>query len=136
MRSYGPQILFFLLLITAAITLACGSSPSPSTRQLQTVTISPSSAEAQAQFSAAGDFTKPPSPVNPLTVIWGACYQNASTTEVTVSSTGFAQCVSGASGTYTVWAYGINPQGATCNVVTACGGGCGRVTGTAQLTCP
>jgi hypothetical protein len=135
MRNFGPQFFFFLLLVAAAITLACGSS-SPSTRELQTVTISPTSADSQAQFSAIGDFSKPPSPVSPLTASWGACYQNAPTTEVTVSSTGFAQCTSGATGTYTVWAYGVNAQGAVCNVITSCGGGCGRVTGTAQLTCP
>jgi hypothetical protein len=136
MRNFGPQFFFFLLLVAAAITLACGSS-SPSTRQLQTVTISPASADGQAQFSATGDYTKPPSPVSPLTVTWGACYQNVPTTEVTVSSAGFAQCAAGAStGTYTVWAYGSNAQGAVCNAITACGGGCGRVTGTAQLTCP
>jgi hypothetical protein len=137
MRTYG--LLFFSLLLISAVTLACGTSQ-PSTRLLQSVTISPASASGQTQFTASGKYNAPPSPVNPLTVNWGACYQNAATTEVTVSSAGLAQCAAGASGTYTV--YGWAPSGGDLpcpNYVTACGGGGGntcQVTGTAQLTCP
>jgi hypothetical protein len=135
MRNLILPLCFLLLLLAAAITLACGSSTS-STRILQTVNISPATAEGQAQFIALG-FYEPAYPVAMvLTATWGACYQNAPTTEVSVSSTGFAKCASGASGAYTVW--GWAPSGAkVCpDWVTACGGGGCQVTGTAQLTCP
>lgn len=134
MNFLGPRFLSLLLVALAAIALACGSQSMG--RGLQSVTISPTSAQSQAQFTATGFFNVPPSPVVPLSVTWGACYQNEPTTEVSVSNAGFAQCGAGASGTYTVWGFGMNSTGPVCNVINACGGGCGRVTGTAQLTCP
>jgi hypothetical protein len=123
--------------VAAAITLACGSSTSPTkNRVLQTVDINPPSAEGQAQFTALGFYDPPYAAPVVLSATWGACYQNAPTTEVTVSSTGLAHCGAGASGTYTVW--GWAPSGApVCPLnVNACGGGGCQVTGTAQLTCP
>jgi hypothetical protein len=142
MKNHGPQLLFCLLILAAAITLACGSSAS---RTLQSVSVSPPSADAQdfpngqVTFTATGYYSKSPSQVSPLTATWGACYQQAATTAITVSSSGVAQCMPGASGTYTVWAFDTKPTApgtANCNAETECGGGCGRVTGTAQLTCP
>jgi hypothetical protein len=142
MKNHGPQILFCLLVLAAAITLACGSS---STRTLQSVSISPPAADAQdfpngeVTFIATGYYNRSPSKVVPLTATWGACYQQAPTTAITVSASGVAQCMPGASGTYTVWAFDAIPTpsgSANCNAETACGGGCGRVTATAQLTCP
>jgi hypothetical protein len=60
------------------------------------------------------------------------------TSDVMVSTTGLAACASGVKGTYMVFAwdpdYGYT--GPVCNVINACGGGCGRVSATAQLTCP
>ncbi|MGA8441486.1 MAG: hypothetical protein WB762_34805 [Candidatus Sulfotelmatobacter sp.] len=135
MRSSGPQLFLFFLILAAIITLACGSATSP-TRILQTVNISPPSAEGQVQFTALGFYEPPyPAPVV-LTATWGACYQNAPTTEVTVSSAGFAQCSVGGSGTYTV--FGSAPSGArVCpDTLTLCGGGGCQVAATAQLTCP
>jgi hypothetical protein len=130
--------LFCLLLLLAVLTLACGSS-----RQLQSMTIAPPTADAQnypngqVQFTATGYYNANPAKVTPLSATWGACYQQNLTTGVSVSTNGLAQCASGSSGTYTVWAFDLAPSsGAMCNVVTACGGGCGRVTATAQLTCP
>jgi hypothetical protein len=140
MKRYEPCFFLLLLVLAASITLACGSSAS---RTLQTVTISPASADAQSYpaglvpFTATGAYTAPPSPVTPLTATWGTCTQAGNgTSEISVSANGVAQCASGAVGTFTVWAFDLNATGATCNVITACGGGCGRVTGTAQLTCP
>lgn len=72
--------------------------------------------------------------MTPLKATWGSCYQNAPTNEVTVSSAGVAQCVTGAAGTYSVFASDPGPV-ATCNVINACGGGC-QVSGYAQLTVP
>jgi hypothetical protein len=141
MKRYGPQFFLFLLVLAAAMALACGSSAG---HKLQSVTISPAIADAQnypgglVQFTATGTYTAPPSPVTPLAATWGACDQAGNgTSEISVSANGLAQCARGAAGTYTVWAFDLNVSvgGSTCNVMTACGGGCGRVTGTAQLTC-
>jgi len=135
MRSFGPQLFLFFLILAAIITLACGSPTSP-TRILQTVNISPPSGEGQAQFTALGFYEPPYAAPVVLTATWGACYQNEPTTEVTVSSAGLAQCSAGASGTYTV--FGSAPSGAhSCPAILAsCGGGGCQVAGTAQLTCP
>jgi hypothetical protein len=138
MKNHVAQLLFCLL-VAAAITLACGSSTS---RTLQSVAVTPATATAQSgqfQFTATGYYNRSPAQVTPLTATWGACLQQTPTTDVTVSTAGLAQCTSGASGTYTIWAFDTNPLApgtANCNAMTACGGGCGRVTGTAQLTCP
>jgi len=129
-----------LLLAAALLTQACGT-PS-TTRVVQTITISPSQADAQnypggkVPFTATGYYNTMPSPITPQQATWGACFQGGITASVTVTASGVAQCAAGAAGTFTVWAYDMNASGATCNAVTACGGGCGRVTGTAQLTCP
>jgi hypothetical protein len=136
MRHYALT-LFFLLLIAAAVTLACGSSP----HILQSVTISPATADAQngeAQFTATGFFTGSPSEVTPLSATWGACSQLwQPTTGVTVSSNGLARCATGASGTYAIFAFDGNPSSTTCTVGIACGPPpCGSVANTAQLTCP
>ncbi len=138
MRNFGPRFFLILLLAIAAIALACGSPSSPSTRAPVAVTISPATASGdQVQFTATGYFNTMPSPVTPFSATWGACdLEGNATTEVTVSNTGLAQCAAGASGTYTVWGFGTDMTKGTCLAVNACGGGCGRVTGTAQLTCP
>lgn len=140
MKQYEPQFFLLLLVLAAAMTVACGSSTS---RTLQSVTITPAIADAQnypggmVQFTATGTYAAPPSPVTPLAATWGECDQTGNgTSEVSVSTSGLAQCASGAVGTYKVWAFDFNATGPTCNVANACGGGCGRVTGTAQLTCP
>jgi len=150
MRKFWPQISFFwLLLLAAAVTLACGTSSSHispncsssatatnATGFPQSVGVCPTTADAkdfpdgQVQFIATAYYTNQP-PVTPLSAFWGACYENAPTTDVTLTNKGLAQCVSGASGTYTVFA----SVPTTCNVITACGGGC-QVSGYAKLTCP
>jgi hypothetical protein len=138
MRNFNLLLGFSILILVAVISLSCGTS---TTRSIQTVAISPATATAQAgepvQFTATGNFNAPPSPVTPVAATWGACYQNAPTTAVTLNNNGIAQCAAGAPGTYTVWAF-VSKQGpGACPLyVTACGvGGC-QVTGTAQLTCP
>ncbi len=149
MKSYGLSVSCSLLILAAAIILACGSPVShiaPSCGSApteansgvpQSVILCPAVADArdypdgQIQFIAIGAYNAPPSPALPKPVLWGACQQNQPTTGVTVSSTGLAQCASGASGTYTVWATG-GPV--LCNLMTPCGA-CGA-TGDAKLTCP
>lgn len=133
MRKFWPQISFTLLLLAAVIALACGSSTE---RILQSITISPATAEEQAQFTATGYFTTHPSPVTPFAATWGACAQEwEPTSAVSISSSGLAQCSTGASGTFTIFAYGTN-TGPVCDVALACGPPCGSISSTAKLTCP
>ncbi len=137
MAKYGSVLLLVILAIV--IISACGSSP----RVLQSVSLSPTIADAQGspvQFMATGYFNQQPSPVTLSTTNWGACYQNQSTTAVSVSADGVAQCANGAVGTYTVWTW-AERSGGSCGTlplpVNPCGGsGECQVTGIAQLTCP
>jgi hypothetical protein len=83
--------------------------------------------------ASTGHYNTPPYTVTPQSATWGACYQNAPTNAVSVSSTGLAQCEvpGGPVVKYSIFAF--DPT--TCNVINACGGGC-TIAGTAQLTCP
>ena len=136
MRNFGLPFSCFLLILAAAIALACGSSP----RILESVSISPPSADANGspvQFTATGNYNGLPFQVSPLTATWGVCYQGNETSGVSVSKNGLAQCAAGAAGTFAVWASAPSGSTGACpQACTACGGcGC-QVTGTAQLTCP
>ena len=128
---------------TSSSTLSCvatSQSPGLGQGQLESITLNPATADAQncsngqVQFIATGHYTDPSQTVTPQLVdAWGACQQNAPTTEVSVTSKGVAHCASGATGTYTIWA---SYPPSMCNLTNGCGGGCGTVVGTAQLTCP
>jgi hypothetical protein len=151
MKHFGPQLFFFLLVLAAAITLACGSSPTASnnngcgpttgpntTGTLQSITLCPAVADAQnypegqVQFIATGIYNTAPIQVTPLkTYGWAACQANTPTTDVIVSSAGVAQCQPGASGVYSVF----SSVATECEHVGPCGTGC-MVSGYAQLTCP
>jgi hypothetical protein len=145
MKNAIPISLMVALAIAASVAMSCGNAADPSHPgdPLESITVSPAVADAkdypdgQVQFTAAGYYSTNPNQAVPLSKPgWGSCYENNSTSEVTVSSTGVAQCASGAVGTYTVWADAPpNVGGPNCLAVNACGGGC-FVTGTAQLTCP
>jgi hypothetical protein len=143
MKRLWLALASFGLMITAAIALSCGSS-TPPTHQLQSITLSPATADAQdypngeVPFVASGHYNIAPLTVTPLSATWGTCYQFASTSAISVTTSGMAQCASGASGTYTVWANDpaqLGPGVYSCTAETACGGGC-MVQGSAQLTCP
>jgi hypothetical protein len=56
------------------------------------------------------------------------------TTEVSVTQGGMAQCASGATGTYTVFAF-VTIRSSCDPAQDLCGDGC-TVVGKAQLTCP
>jgi hypothetical protein len=151
MKFFGPRFFLFLLISAAAITLACGSSPvvppmncasaatgANSTGALEAISLCPATADAgkypggQVEFIATGHYTAPPSTVTPITPeTWGACYQNAPTDAVSITTGGVAHCMDGASGTYTVYA----SDQTNCNVIGPCGAGC-QISGTAKLTCP
>jgi len=149
MRNYGFLSFSFLLVLAAAITLACGSpashiapscSSAPTAKNPsipQSVTLCPAVADAQdfpggqVQFVAIGSYTTAPSPATPTSPFWGACDQNGPTTGVTITSGGMAQCAAGSSGTYDVFA----SVPTLCEHVGQCGTGC-MVSGFAKLTCP
>ena len=134
------------VLAAAALFIAGCVAGNPGNRELESLSISPATTSANGsavQFTATGYWSLAPTTVTPMSATWGACtvvnsVATSPTTEVTVSTNGLATCASGASGTYSVFAW--DPQygytGPTCNVITDCGGGCGRVSATAQLTCP
>jgi len=126
------------LLLISALALSCGSSASEQgLGRLQSIMVAPMTADAQnypggqVPFQATGIYVNPPHTVIPQSAQWGACQQNAPTSDVTVTSAGVARCAAGAAGTYTVFAYDMT----NCTSITSCGGGC-TVVGTAQLTCP
>lgn len=145
MKRFGPQVFFSLLILIAAITLACGSSP----HVLQSVSVSPATADAKdfpnglVQFTATGFYKTAPVQVTPQKATWGVCVITAGSQQpsnaVTISSNGLAQCVSGAPGTYTIDAFVRNPS-IHCvqpvGVPFSCGGSCDGVVGQAQITCP
>jgi len=147
----SPLVLVFWVCGLAATAMAIdgcaagnpGNLGNPGNRQLESLSISPENYTANGsavQFTATGHWSMTPITVTPQSATWGACtvVEATPTNDVTVSTTGMAACASGATGTYTVFAwdpdYGYT--GPVCNAITACGGGCGRVSATAQLTCP
>jgi hypothetical protein len=130
MRKLQFIFSFLVLVLIAFFVTSCGAGSSQS--KLQSIALSPAAANAdEVQFTATGYYIHPSSTLTPQPATWGACYQGATTSGVSVTSGGKAQCATGASGTYTVYAF--DPT--NCTVLTACGGGC-TVVGTAQLTCP
>lgn len=128
----------WLLAMAALMMAGCGTG----NRELESLSVSPSTATAKGvpvQFTATGYWSEAPTVETPMAATWGACTTDgALTTDVTVTSAGLATCASGAKGTFSVWAQ--DPQygskGPTCNVISACNGGCGLVWAGAQLTCP
>ena len=140
MKRYWPQFCFSLLVLVAAITLACGSSHG----NLQSISVSPAAADAQnypneqVQFTATGYYGSSSSPGS-VSPTWIACSKTGATPGITVSATGVGRCKAGASGTYYVDASVRVPENPQCNVELACfesGQACGGVQGVATLTCP
>jgi hypothetical protein len=120
-------LLFLVALFLTLVTLACGGSTS---RQLHSITVNPAVADAQSatsgqvQFTATGNFNKPPLTETPLTVAWAV----SDVTIATIDNSGVAQCIASAVGTVAITgSVTVQPldgqQGATFK-------------GTAQLTCP
>jgi len=138
MRKFAPQVSFLLLVLSAAITLACGSG----LHIPQSVVVNPANANGEdypaagVPFTATVYYETKPSPVSPAQASWNACFQGGPTNGVSVSSAGVAQC--SASGVYTIYAFVPNPaeKGICGSSSLPCGGSCGGVVGMAQLTCP
>jgi len=114
--------------------------------------VSPVSADAgtypngKVPFIATGTYSTSPITVTPLQANWGAASEQvvndvevlASTTAISIDTSGVAQCAAGASGTFAVGAWVPAPPGPVCNVI---GGPFNETTcpvfqATAQLTCP
>ncbi len=150
MKKYGLASFLFLLSLAIALTFACGSpavshvlpscnsAPTASNDGMpESITLCPASAEGQdypdgqVQFIAIGSFQTSPSPALLKPQVWGACQNNAPTTAVSISNLGLAQCKSGASGTYSVFASDMT----NCLAIGPCGTGC-FVSAYAELTCP
>ncbi|MGC2620836.1 MAG: hypothetical protein WA414_17465 [Acidobacteriaceae bacterium] len=116
--------------------IGCGTP----THVLQSITVAPpTGAGPQAQFTATSHWSTDPLTITPQSVNWNVCTtEGQPSTLVTMSSGGLATCASGAAGTFAIYAnHPVEPNtGPECDVVNACGGGCGIITGTAQLTCP
>jgi hypothetical protein len=132
-----------LFLVTSAFfTLACGSNSSQ--HVLESVTVSPASADAQnypngqVPFTATGAYNTSPTNVTLQNATWGVALATASTNQVSITSSGMAQCAPGAVGIFSVGAWDVmHNNGATCTVVGPYGEpACNAVLGTAQLTCP
>lgn len=138
--SRSPLNLVWLLAAMVLVANGCGGSSG--NRELQSLSVSPAAASANGtpvQFTATGHWSLAPIAVTPQDATWGACTTaGVPTTDVMVSSEGVATCSSTAKGTYNVFAW--DPQygftGPTCNAVSVCGPGCGRVSSTVQITCP
>jgi hypothetical protein len=128
-----------LILASVAFTAGVTGCGVPA-RQLDSITVSPATASgSQVQFTATSHWSAAPDTVTPETANWAVCDTQGSPTKlVTVNSDGLAQCASGTTGAFTIYANhpAVPTPKADCNVVNACGGGCGIITGTAQLTCP
>jgi hypothetical protein len=140
MSRYGFFLWIVFLCLAASITLACGAGFNPQ-REIEYLSVSPTTAEGpEAQFTATGTFTMPPVTVTPLPATWAVVdVTGHQTTDVSISTSGLAQCNSGASGVYTVgaWVVLLVPPKGVCNIVSPFGNPCGdSVLGTAQLTCP
>jgi hypothetical protein len=143
MEKLGLVLSLIVLSVAASLILSCGAG-SQGQDPLQSITLSPAAADAQnypngqVQFIASGYYSNPSRTVTPLSATWGTCYQFAPTSAISVTSTGLAQCASGAVGTFSVWANDpmpLAPGVYSCPASTACGGGC-TIQATAQLTCP
>lgn len=125
------------LAFAAALSIVaggCGSTPMGN-RVLLSMSISPAAGDAsmsparQVQFTATGSFSRPPSPdtvpfVAPYSGTWTVSNQKVAT----ITQTGLATCVPGASGTVTVSAIASSNSAGPGAMSTA-------VTGTAKLTC-
>jgi hypothetical protein len=142
MQKFQFTLSLLGLLAISWLALSCGGA-APMNQgptqpgQLQSITLSPAIADAQdfpdgkISFVATGVYVNPAHMVTPQPALWGACQKNLATDEVSITKAGVAQCVSGAAGAYSIFAY----QMTNCNAINQCGGGC-TVVGTAQLTCP
>ena len=120
-----------LLVVLAGIEFVASGCGNSSPRLLQSISVTPATADAQkfpkgqVPFTALGTYSAPPSP-SPITQPgWSLSDPNIAT----ISESGLAQCIPGASGVVTVKATTSGPcSGTGCTAV--------LLLGTAELSCP
>ena len=83
------------------VAVGCGSS---NPRQLQSIDITSSPANGSVQFVSTGHFSKAPTSVSPLPVMW-VVYLPHGESGPTIDQSGLAQCGAGVSGTFMILAY-------------------------------
>jgi hypothetical protein len=134
--NLSKGLAFFSTAILGLALNGCGMNSMAPNRVLQSMTVSPANADAasspggKVQFKASGTFSQPPSPdvvtfVAPYSGSWAVSKPDIAT----ISQSGLAQCVAGASGTVNVIAVASAnsaPPGAMSI----------GVQGMAKLTCP
>jgi len=120
----------FLLLVLCPLTLLAPGCGSSNPRQMQSISVNPATADSQTipngevQFTATGNFNKPPLTETPVAVAWAV----SDSTIAAIDSSGVAQCVAGASGKATITgSLTVEPLNGQMG---------SKLTGTAQLTCP
>jgi hypothetical protein len=134
-KSLNVSLALFLAVVLGSAVSGCGTN---SMRELQSMTVSPAIADAakspdgKVQFTASGTFSQPPTPAAvPFVAPYSGSWSVSNTAIATISQSGVAQCVPGASGTVDVTAI------ASANSTTVPGEGASiAVTGKAKLTCP
>ena len=119
-------------IILAFLCVGCGNS---NPRELQSVTITPQTADAstfaghQVQFVATGHYSKPPTTISPVTVLWSVYKPPLAT----INQNGLAQCSVGMTGDATVLAYAPSEPSLPISKLSSSKR---PVLGMAQLSCP
>jgi hypothetical protein len=140
MKNHAIVFTALFLAFSVLITPGCGSSNMNPNRVLQTMVLAPALPDAQnfpngqVQFTATGTFSQAPSPdmvtfQAPYSGGWTLMGTGAASI-ATISQTGLAQCVPGATGTVTVQA------SASANAAMGTGATSVAVSGTTTMTCP
>ena len=119
-------------IILAFLCAGCGNS---NPRELQSITINPPTADAstfaggQVQFIATGHYSKAPTTISPVTVLWSVYKPPLAT----IDQNGVAQCSVGTTGQFTVLAYAPSEPVLPISKLSASKK---PVLGMAQLVCP
>jgi Big-like domain-containing protein len=132
-RSFSVSLALLLAGVAGPAINGCGTD---SLRVLQSMSISPATADAakspdgKVQFTASGTFSRAPSPATvPFVDPYSGTWSVSNPAVATISQSGLAQCVPGASGTVDVMAIASanSTTGPRMSIA---------VTAKAKLTCP
>lgn len=129
--------------LAAFFAMSCGTKQAQNQGpQLQAISLSPTSADAknypdgQVPFIATGYYVNPTQTETPQPAIWVACQNSSPSSEVSISTSGVAQCGGSAAGEYSIDAWSWGSGHAACSAISVCNGTCSEVTASANLTCP
>ena len=120
------------IIMLALLCAGCGNN---NLRELQSITITPATADAstfatrQVQFIATGHYSKPPTTISPVTVLWSVYKPPVAT----IDQNGVAQCSAGMTGYVTVLAYAPSEPSLPISKLSSSKR---PVLGMAQLVCP